>query len=201
MKMKKLVKSIFNFIHSKITHSFLKLLSVIYVALIYLFFGRKTAFDTIRQLPAISIPIVLKAFGAKTGNNVIIEAGLNLHNASSLKNLSIGNNVNIGKNCFLDLRDKITICDDVVISMHAKIITHLDMGNLSLSKIYPNESSAVSLGEGTYIGVSSIILKGVTIGPNCLVAAQSLVDKSFSEQSLIAGTPAELKRKIDLNLS
>ncbi len=201
MKMKKLVKSIVNFIHSKVTHSFLKFFSVMYVVLIYLFFGKKIAFGAIRQLPGVSIPTVLKAFGADIGRNVNFYGGLHLHNVSSLKNLSIGNNVDIGKNCFLDIRDKITISDNSTLSMHVKIISHLDLGNSQLSKLYPNTSESVFLGKNVYVGISSIILKGVTIGPNSLVAAQSLVDKSFSEQSLIAGTPAVFKRKIDLNSS
>lgn len=200
MKMKKLIKNIFNMIHSIVTHSILKALAVVYISFIYLSFGRIMAFDAIRDLPGISLPLVLKVFGAKIGKNVSFGGGLCLQNVAPLNNLTIGNNVHIGKNCFLDLRDKITISDNSTLSMHAKIITHIDMGKSKLSNLYANTSQEVFLGKNVYVGISAILLQGVTIGSNSLVAAKSLVDKSFDENSFIAGSPAELKRKFDHNL-
>ena len=159
------------------------------------------AFDTIRHLPGISLPLVLKIFGAKIGKNVSFDGGLCLQNVTPLKNLTIGNNVHIGKNCFLDLRDKITISDNSTLSMHVKIITHIDMGKSELSNLYMNKSQEVFLGKNVYVGISAILLKGVIIGSNSLIAAKSLVNKSFDENSFIAGSPAEFKRKINLNSS
>ena len=199
--MKKLIKNMFNMIHSIVTHNILKALAVVYISFIYLFFGRIMAFDAIRHLPGIALPHVLRLFGANIGKNVNFSGGLNLHNTSCLKNLTIGNNVDIGKNCFLDIKDKITISDNSTISMHVKIITHIDMGKSELSKLYMNKSQEVFLGKNVYVGISAILLKGVIIGSNSLIAAKSLVNKSFDENSFIAGSPAEFKRKINLNSS
>lgn len=48
----------------------------------------------------------------------------------------------------------------------------------------------IEIGNGVFIGVGVIILGGVTIGDNCLIAAGSVVTKSFEGYSLIGGVPA-----------
>lgn len=48
-----------------------------------------------------------------------------------------------------------------------------------------------TIGDYTQIAVHSIILPGVTIGKNCLVAANSAVSKDFGDEQIIGGTPAK----------
>lgn len=47
------------------------------------------------------------------------------------------------------------------------------------------------------IGVNCIILKGVTIGSRSIVAAGSVVTKSFPSDCIIGGNPAKLIRKLE----
>lgn len=55
----------------------------------------------------------------------------------------------------------------------------------------------VTIGEDCWIGGGSIICPGVTIGDRCVVAAGSVVAKDIPPDSLVAGNPAVVKRKID----
>ena len=55
-----------------------------------------------------------------------------------------------------------------------------------------------TIGEGSLVGIGSVILNGARIGRNCLVGARSLVTegKSFPEGSLIMGAPAVVVRSL-----
>lgn len=55
-----------------------------------------------------------------------------------------------------------------------------------------------TVGEGSLIGIQSVVLNGAVIGPRCLVGAGSLITegKIFPEGSLIMGRPAKVVRPL-----
>ncbi len=55
-----------------------------------------------------------------------------------------------------------------------------------------------TIGDGSLVGIGSVILNGAHIGRHCLVGARSLVTegKSFPEGSLIMGAPAVVVRAL-----
>ncbi len=56
----------------------------------------------------------------------------------------------------------------------------------------------VYIGDYCWIGANAIILPGVKLGPHTIVAAGSVVTKSFPEgYCIIAGNPAKIIRKLD----
>jgi len=54
----------------------------------------------------------------------------------------------------------------------------------------------VKVGKNCWIGSKVTILDGVAIGDNCVIAAGSVVTKSFSNNNLIAGVPAKVLKKL-----
>lgn len=52
----------------------------------------------------------------------------------------------------------------------------------------------VTIGDGSWLGINVCILPGVTIGRNCVVAANSVVTTSFPDYSVVGGAPARLLR-------
>jgi hypothetical protein len=56
----------------------------------------------------------------------------------------------------------------------------------------------IELGEKCWIGMNSVIMPGVSLGPRTIVGAGSVVTKSFSAGNcVIAGSPARLIRRLD----
>jgi carbonic anhydrase/acetyltransferase-like protein (isoleucine patch superfamily) len=55
-----------------------------------------------------------------------------------------------------------------------------------------------TVGEGSLIGIQSVVLNGAVIGKNCLVGAGAIITerKSFADGSLIFGAPAKLIRQL-----
>jgi len=58
------------------------------------------------------------------------------------------------------------------------------------------ESAPIKIGNNVWIALGSVILKGVTIGDNSTIAAQSVVQKDVDANSIFAGNPAVLIKRM-----
>ena len=50
----------------------------------------------------------------------------------------------------------------------------------------------IVIGKKCWLGANSVILPGVQLGNNVIVAAGSVVNKSFPDNSVVAGVPAKI---------
>lgn len=58
------------------------------------------------------------------------------------------------------------------------------------------ETAPVSIGKNVWLGSRVMVLKGVTIGENTVVAAGAVVTKSLPANTIAAGVPAKVVREI-----
>lgn len=58
------------------------------------------------------------------------------------------------------------------------------------------ESKPVEIGRNCWIAANAVILPGVTIGDNVIVAAGAIVTKSFGDSCVIGGNPAKVIKDI-----
>ncbi|CQH64739.1 maltose O-acetyltransferase (plasmid) [Halobacterium hubeiense] len=110
------------------------------------------------------------------------------------KHTSLGRNVFINHACsFLDLGG-ITIEDEVLISANVSITSESHPVEPDRRKtLVPRE---VVVERNAWIGAGATILPDVTIGENSVVAAGAVVTKDVPANTVVAGVPAEVVRKL-----
>jgi galactoside O-acetyltransferase len=141
------------------------------------------------------------------GDNCLINGRLVTEtNKSTIK---IANNVFIGGNTIIDCLNEIEISDNVLISYECVLSDHdshstesskrlNDLSRFQSGKMIWTEveSKKIKIEKNAWIGMRSIILKGVTIGEGAIVAAGSVVTKDVPSYTLVAGNPAIIKKKL-----
>ncbi len=122
------------------------------------------------------------------------------------KFIRLGNGVEINMNCvFLDC-NYITIGDFTLIAPNVQLyavghpVNAKDRFNPNSQGAFPyalGTSAPITIGKRCWIGGSSIILQGVTIGDNVTIGAGSIVTKDIPSNSLALGTPAKVVRTLE----
>lgn len=54
------------------------------------------------------------------------------------------------------------------------------------------KGQAVSIGDGSYIGINTVIVGNVKIGKHCVIGANSVVTKDVPDFCVAVGTPARV---------
>ena len=105
-----------------------------------------------------------------------------------------GKNAFVNSGCTFMDRGGIDIGDDVFVGPGAKLITENHAESPALRRhVY---SRPITVKRGAWIGTGAIILPGVTIGENAIVAAGAVVTKDVLPNAVVGGTPARFIRSI-----
>ena len=136
--------------------------------------------------------------GIVIGNNVSLLAGTIIECTGVLNNLGegliIGNNVGIAQNCFIQVRGEVVIGDNVIFGPNVSVFSeNHNYSNPDLPVVVQRENRrGVIIESGAWIGTRSVILDGVNVGKNSIVAAGSIVNKDVAPYSIVGGVPAKL---------
>lgn len=58
---------------------------------------------------------------------------------------------------------------------------------------YPQwQPQPVKIGKNVWIGMNSVVMRGVTIGNNVIIGANSIVTKDIAENAIAAGNPCKV---------
>jgi acetyltransferase-like isoleucine patch superfamily enzyme len=137
------------------------------------------------------------------GNNVYLGHNTILHGYHKGE-ISIGDHTWVGQACFLHGAGGMIIGKAVGIGPLVKILTSEHIGaDLSKPVIFSDlEFDQVVIGDGSDIGIGSIILPGVEIGEGSIIGAGSVVTRNVPPYTVFAGNPAKnLRTRSCLNSS
>lgn len=93
----------------------------------------------------------------------------------------------------------ITIGNHVRCNMNFQLLTH-DLATRVFRGqhgVFLNSSGKITIGNNVYFGTNVLVLKGVSIGDNCVIGAGSVVSKSIPANSVAVGFPAKVVCTID----
>jgi maltose O-acetyltransferase len=110
------------------------------------------------------------------------------------QNITLGNNVVIGTNVVLGAASPIILGDNVRISRDVMIET-AGLNFQDNAPPYPHISEPIEIARGAWIGARAIILGGVHIGENAVIASGALVNKDVPANAIVAGVPARIVGK------
>jgi acetyltransferase-like isoleucine patch superfamily enzyme len=147
----------------------------------------------------------------KVGEGVKIFDHVNLYGCTIGDNTKVGTFVEIQKNAFIGANCKISshsfICEGVTIE-DAVFVGHnvtfindrfprstSSEGELQTEADWHCEMTVVK--KGASIGSSTTLLCGVTVGENAIIGAGSVVTRDVPADTIVAGNPAKVLRKID----
>lgn len=133
--------------------------------------------------------------GFEIGKNSSIHLGARF---TAARGLRIGIFSVINQDCRLDPRGSITIGDYTALSPEVTILT---ADHDPYSKTFEGRTRQVIIGNDVWIGTRAILLPGITVGNNVVVAAGAIVTKNVEPFTIVAGIPARKigERPIMLN--
>jgi len=146
-------------------------------------------FKTMLPFPSSFKNRLLRWFGAKVDNGVVIKPNVNIKYPWFLE---IGNDCWIGEGVWIDNLAKVTIGSNVVLSQGSYLLTG--------SHDYKKETFDLVLGEivleeGVWVGAKATVCPGVTCKSHAVLAVGSVATKDLEAYGIYQGNPAEKKRE------
>ena len=137
--------------------------------------------------------LLLRLFGAKIGTNVVIKNNVTIKYPWKL---TMGNDVWLGENCWIDNLDYVTIGSDVCISQGALLLT----GNHDYKKIsFDYRNAPIKIENGAWIGANCTVCPGVVVGTHAILTVGSIATKNIELWGVYQGNPATKIRERCIN--
>lgn len=131
-------------------------------------------------------------FLKKVGKNFKVASQVMIYSPNELE---VGDDVYIGFNSYLG-KGEILLEDEVLIGNFVSITASNHKRKNGSFRFGGFNAKKIVIGEGTWLCAHTCILAGVRIGKGALVAAGSVVTKSFGDNLIIGGVPSKIIKEI-----
>jgi putative colanic acid biosynthesis acetyltransferase WcaF len=155
--------------------------------ILWLIFGRVFV-NTYLPLPIFLKVLILRMFGAKIGNSVVIKPKVNIKYPWFLE---IGDFAWIGEQVWIDNLATVKIGAHSCLSQGALLLS----GNHDYKKkTFDLIIDKIIIEEGVWIGAKSIVNQGVICGQNSVLGAGSILSQNLPKMEIWSGNPAKFVR-------
>jgi putative colanic acid biosynthesis acetyltransferase WcaF len=132
--------------------------------------------------------VLLKLFGARVGEGLVIKTRVRIKNPWRL---IIGKHCWIGEDVWIDNLEDVIIGDHVSISQGAMLLT----GNHDYTySDFRYRLGKIFLDNGTWVGAKSIVCPGVTCKSHAILTVNSVATKDLEPWKIYSGNPAIFQR-------
>jgi serine acetyltransferase len=141
---------------------------------------------------------LLRLAGVRVGAGTVVLGRITITGSTTpTKNLVIGRDAALNAGCHIDASAPVFISDRAGLSRQVMILTESHEIAGPERRAGEHVLRPVRIGEGAWIGVRAIILPGVTVGAGAVVGAGSVVTKDVEPNTVVAGVPARVIRRLD----
>lgn len=131
------------------------------------------------------------------GKHLSAQKGLLISACSGAK-IVIGDNVNINSDCAIVAREKVLIGNEVMFGPGCKVYDHdHDYKKTGKSRRTSFVTGTIEIGNGVWLGANCIVLRGTSIGDNCVFGAGCIIKGSYPANTLVVQERTEKQRPID----
>jgi len=136
--------------------------------------------------------------GCKVDHAVTLLGRLTLVGSGDIaRRLQIGEGSIVAQGVLFGLDDEIVIGRNVSISPYVKLYTATHSLGYGSRRMGPGaKSKPITIEDGAWIGIDSLILAGVTLGQGCVVSAGSVVTGNVPPNTLVSGNPAVVQKQL-----
>ena len=109
--------------------------------------------------------------------------------------------ITVGDGCLMSPGSRISASDEIVLGdgvmlANGAYITDSDWHTI-YDRMVRSEPAPVHIGNNVWLGDHSMVLKGVTIGDNSVVAARAVVTRDVPTNVVVAGNPAKVIKELE----
>jgi len=144
-------------------------------------------------IPISSLKVfLLRIFGAKIGNAVVIKPKVNIKYPWKLE---IGHYSWVGESVWIDNLDLVKLGKNVVLSQGCLLLS----GNHDYtSENFDLITKAIVLHDGVWIGARAIVTAGVEVGSHAVLSVNSVASKNLEPYAIYSGNPAIFRKKREI---
>jgi acetyltransferase-like isoleucine patch superfamily enzyme len=141
---------------------------------------------------------LLRAGGVRIGRKASILGRVKLIGSGKIAGrLRIGDGAVIAPGVTFGLDAEISIGDGVSLSPGASLYTATHGIGFGSCRMSPSPApKPITIENGVWVGMNSLILPGVTLGHGCVVSAGAVVTRDVEPDVLVAGNPAAVVQKL-----
>ncbi|QWI53130.1 CatB-related O-acetyltransferase [Bacillus mycoides] len=138
--------------------------------------------------------------GARINKGVIIGENVAIGEYSYINNNSIVFNSDIGKFCSISYNCMIGLPNHPVKNISTSPFIYSNSNILNIPGSFEDLNTQTIIGNDVWVGASTIIMRGVSIGNGAIIGAGSVVTKNIPPYAIAVGNPAKvIKMRFEKN--